>query len=129
MPCSSTVGSPTVGSSTVGSPTVGSPVVATASAGTISAWGCRSVVFGSEGAFGKPWASGAATSPGGVVNSSSTGPPLAGAVRLLVEAGLLRTGSQNGSGSGVSSEVGCGVQAAAAKRLKKAWLEAAPDGS
>jgi hypothetical protein len=38
-------------------------------------------------------------------------------------------GSQNGSGSGVSSEVGCGVQAAAAKRLKKAWLEAAPHGS
>jgi hypothetical protein len=79
--------------------------------------------------FDKAWMGGASSTNGRAVTSSSMGPPLAGAARRLVDASLVRAGSQNGSGSGVSSEVGCGVLAAAAKRLKKAWLDAAPDGS
>ena len=55
-------------------------------------------------------------------------PPLPGPV-LPADAVLVRSGSQNWSDNGVSSEVACGALAAAAKRLRKARLAAAPAGS
>ena len=71
----------------------------------------------------------AAAAHEGAAPSASTGPALAGAVRILVDAGPPQSGSQNGSGNGASGGVGCGALAAAANRLKKAWLDARPDGS
>jgi hypothetical protein len=55
-------------------------------------------------------------------------PLLAGPVSRA-DGGVVRSGSQNWSDDGVLSGVVCGALAAAAKRLRKARLAAAPDGS
>ncbi len=76
-----------------------------------------------------PGLGGAAASLEGVVVSVPAVPVRAGAVRRLVAAGPAQSGSQKGSGAGESSDAGWGALAAAAKRLRKAWLDAPPDGS
>jgi hypothetical protein len=67
----------------------------------------------------------------GLLGAGLLGAGLLGAGLLgagMLGAGLL-TGSQNGSGNGGNSEVACVALAAAANRLRKAWLDAAPAGS
>jgi hypothetical protein len=81
------------------------------------------------GACGANGATARAGGPKAAISTFPVDPTPAGAVGLRAAAALVLTGSQNGSGSGVSSEVGGGAVAAAAKRLKNAWLDAAPDGS